>query len=164
MAWPRAVSSRADGDVERALERRAEAEPAGYAGQHLVGEEIEIAGQRAEFHLVDAEIGEDRQVADREYLVKILIVRDLDAQMIEDLTGERPFDRRGQVGQEDRDMAADHAERHEEVVADRRQANRPADAGLLPQGVDEAVQVPAERGGQDYGFPNVVFPVDDDGK
>ena len=85
-------------------------------------------------------------------------------QMIEDLAGERPVNRRGQVGQEDGDVAADHAERHEEIIADRREANRPGDARLLPQGMDEAVQVPAERGGQDLGLPYVVFPVDDDGK
>src|SRR5580692_2096519 len=65
---------RAECAVERALQRRPEAQPARDALQDLVGEHVQVPGERPEFHLVDAEVGQDREVPGRKHLVEVVIV------------------------------------------------------------------------------------------
>ena len=50
----------------------AEPEFAGDDGERLVGEQVQVTGEHPQIHLVDAEVGEDGQVADGQHLVEIL--------------------------------------------------------------------------------------------
>src|SRR6202011_3350446 len=79
---------RAERRVEGTLDRLPETEAAGQAGEYLVGGQVEVAGKRAQFHFVDAEIREDGQVAGREHLVELLVLRQRYPEVIEDLPGE----------------------------------------------------------------------------
>src|ERR1035438_8261117 len=69
---------------------------------------------------------------------------------------------RSEVGQEQGHVRAEDHDRHEEVVADAREADGPADAGLTAQRLHQAAQVRGYRRGQHVGLPLVFFPVDDD--
>src|SRR5262249_54261428 len=81
-----------------------------------------------------------------------------------DLAGERPVQRRGEVGQEHRYLPADGPQRHEEIVTDRHQPKRPADTGLLPERLEQPGEILGERRWQDVRLPGIVlFAVDDDG-
>src|SRR5690606_8668560 len=51
-----------EGGVYGTFVRLGEAQAGGDAGQHLVGEELAVPGEREQLHLVHAEVGEDRQV------------------------------------------------------------------------------------------------------
>jgi hypothetical protein len=59
---------------------------------------------------------EDGQVARGQHLIEVLVFGQLDLQVLEHLAGERPVHRRGEVGQEHRDLPADGPQRHEEIV------------------------------------------------
>ena len=61
-------------------------------------------------------------------------------------------------------LLADGPQRHEEIVADRHQPERPADAGLLPERLDQPGEILGERHRQDVRLPGIVLlAVDDDG-
>jgi hypothetical protein len=142
----------------------AEPELAGDDGERLVGEEVEVAREHPQVHLIDAEIGEDGQVPDGQHLIEVLVFGQLDPEMVEHLPGKRPVHRRGEVGEEHRHLPADGPQHHEEIVADRRQPERPADAGLLAQRLDQPGEILGERRRQDVRLPGVVLlAVDDDG-
>src|SRR5262249_6920047 len=127
--------------VQRALHRRAEPQPARDGLQDLVRVHVQVARQRAQLHLVDTQVGEDGQVAGRENLVEVVIVLGNGyVQVVEDLAGKGPVHRGSEIRKEHRDLATDNAQRNEEVIANGSEADGAANAWLLAQGVDEAVQ------------------------
>src|SRR5215471_11663539 len=85
-----------------------EPELAGDDGQRLVGKQVQVAREHPQIHLVDAEVGEDGQVAGGQHLIEVLVFRQLDLEVAEYLVGERPVQRRGEIGEKHRHLAADH--------------------------------------------------------
>ena len=124
-------------DIERALHRLAEPEPFGDVGHGVLRVEVEVGRDRAEFHLVEAEVREDGQVARREHLVELVVGGHRDVQGLEHLAGQRIVRRRGEVGQEQRHVLAEDPDRHEEVVAHAGEADGAAHARLPAQRLDE---------------------------
>ncbi len=54
----------------------------------IVRVEVQAAADGSEFHLVEAEVGEDRQVPDGEHLVQVLLIRHGDLEVVEYLLGQ----------------------------------------------------------------------------
>jgi hypothetical protein len=132
-------------------------------GHRVLRVEVEVGRDRAEFHLVQAEVREDRHVPGREHLVEFLAVcGHRNVQGLEYLTGQRIVHRRGEVGEEHRHVIAEDPNRHEKEVVDAGEADGAAHTRLPAQGLDEVVQVGGNRRRQDVGLPLVLFPVDDD--
>ncbi len=129
----------------------------------LVGEQVQVPGDHAQIHLVQAEVGEDRQVPGGQHLVEVLVFGDGQVQVGHHLAGQGPVQGRGEVGQEHRGLPADHPDGDEEVILHRGQPDRAADAGLLVEHMDQPGQVLGERGGQQVHVPGVIFAVHDDG-
>src|SRR5215468_745948 len=71
--------------IQRPVQGVAEPELAGDDGERLVGEQVKVAGEHPQVHLVDAEVGEDRQIARGQHLVEVLVIGQLDLQVLEDL-------------------------------------------------------------------------------
>src|SRR5258708_2484781 len=150
--------------VQRTLQGRAEPQPTRDALQDLVRVHVQVAGQRAKFHLVDAQVGEYGEVSGREDLVEVVVLGNGYVQVVEDLAGEGPVHRRGEIRKEHRNLATDNAQGDEEIISHGGQADGAGNTGLLAQGMDEAVQALREGSGQELGLPGIVFPEDDDGE
>src|ERR1700760_4419704 len=83
------TGSRAEGVIQGALHRFAESQPLGHAGHGVLGVEVEVGRYRAEFHLLQAEVGEDRHVARGQHLIELVVRRDRDVAGLERLPGQR---------------------------------------------------------------------------
>ena len=129
-----------------------EPQPLGDAGHGVLGVQVEVGRDRAEFHLLQAEIGEDGQVARREHLDEFVVGGHRDVQGLEYLAGQRVVHRRGEVGEEQRHLLADDPDRHPEVVAHAREADGAADAGLPAERAQEPVKISSDRGRQRVRF------------
>ena len=158
--------------VERALHRGPEAE-SDRDGLHRVFDmipgvvvrvEVKAAADGREVHLVEAKVGEDRQVSHRQYLVQVLLVRYRELEVVEYLLRQGIVERRADIGQKYRNLVANHPDRYEEVVVDPGEAYRASEAGLLPQHPDEPLQVIGHGHRQDVSVPPVVFTEDYDRK
>src|SRR5690606_29553473 len=128
--------------VQGALESSVKSETFRDTGQHLVRIQVEVSGQCTQFHLIQPQVSEDRHVSCGEHLVYILVVGDVDIQVFQDIAGDLPVHRRGDIGEEDADVVPSvDAGEDEEVVGDRNQADGSADARLLVEGVQQSFEV-----------------------
>jgi hypothetical protein len=112
------------GEADGLVELRAEAEPAGDVGEHLVGVEVDVVEQHAHVHGGHPEVAQQVEVAGRSLLVLVLELGQ--TELRDGRARQLPLLRGGDVGEQDPHLGTSDPDDHEEVLVDGHHPDRTA--------------------------------------
>src|SRR5918996_987875 len=148
--------------VDRPLVLRPEPKPVGYLPEHLLGIEIEMVADRGKIHRLQPEVGEDADVAGR--LDTVVVCRQWQLEPCQHGSGAGGLGGRGDVGQQQSDIAAGAANGHEEVLVHADEAERTGVAGSLLYDVDQGLEVVADVRRKRLDLPGALFTIGGEGE